>query len=164
MPINEIIEGAVKDISEAIDRRRPDVAALRQDLAERAGHCLSAIQLGDVGRDSWLNDADADTIAFSPMTVDDQPIVINGKTTTFWPKADAAAPISRFRDAVTLGEFDDQLLSGGQPGISPKIEGEQIPVDPDNGSMTTGGGRTSVDEVDSRFTEHLGIRTEPSNE
>lgn len=161
MPINEIIEGAVKQVSDAIDSMKPDVAALRRDLADRASESLSAMKDGSRD-DPWLTRADADTMAFSPTSADGHPILINGKSTTFWPRAGAEAAIAQFRDAVTRGTFDDQLSSGGQPTVSPKIEGEQRPDDPENGSMTTGGGRTDASEVETRFTEHLGGQTRPS--
>lgn len=161
MPISEYIEGAVKGISDALDNAKPDVGALRRRLADRADRCLLSARDGNTD-DAWLTEADTDTIAFSPTTDTGQPLLMNGKSTTFWPNADAFDAIQKFRDAINRGEFDDQLTSGGAPTISPKVEGEQLPNDPDNGSMTTGGGRTDADEVETRFTEHLGDHTNPS--
>ena len=161
MPINEIINVAVQQLSDTIASTKPDVKALRRTLAERADESLAAVKDGN---DPWLSVADADTIAFSPMTTDGHPLLINGKSTTFWPRDGAAAAISNFRAAIGRGDFDDQLLGGGAPTISPKIEGEQQPDDADNGSMTTGGGRTDESEIETRFTEHLGDRTDQRSE
>ena len=84
---------------------------------------------------------------------------MNGKTTTFYPRDTIFDAVLAFRAALDGGEFDDQLMSGGQPTISPKIEGEQVPLDPDNGSLTTGGGRTDADEIATRHTENVGAPT-----
>ena len=67
--------------------------------------------------------------------------------------------MTAFRAAVDRGAFDGQLANGGAPTISPKIEGEQVPADPDNGSMTTGGGRTDAMETETLHTEGVGKRT-----
>lgn len=84
----------MRKVSDAIVSSKPDVDALRQSLARRADESLAAVKGG--GNDAWLSEADATTIAFSPVTADNHSILINGKSTTFWPRDTAAAAISNF--------------------------------------------------------------------
>ncbi len=160
MAINEIIKGAIRRVSDAIDGGKPDTARLRRHLSERGADCLNAIESGSFD-DPWLSAADEQTVAFSPATADGQPLLVNGKSTTFWPRGQIANAVSSFQTAVNDGRFDDQLLSRGAPSVSPKVEGEQRPEDTENGSMSTGGGRTDESEVETRFTEHLRDRAPP---
>ena len=152
MAIDKIVEGAVQRVAEAFKAGQADVVALRDALANRAATCLTTVEDGQKA-DDWIAVADEGTVSFSPRTDEGQPLLINGKTTTFWSTADIAGTVRAFRQAVERGEFDDQLAAGGQPTVSPKIEGEKLPADPDNGSLSTGGGRTSADETETLFTE-----------
>ena len=153
MAIDDILDGAAQRVSAAMGGAHPDPAVPRRRLVDRAAACLAAIRDGGTS-DDWLRVADVDTIAFSPRTDNGQPLSVNGKTTTFWAAAGIEAAVRAFHDAAARGDFDDQLASGGAPTVSPKIEGERLPADADNGSLSTGGGRTAADETATRFTEH----------
>ena len=160
MAIDHMVEGALRAVKDAIHSPEAEIAGERHNLANHAGKVLTAID-HNVFDDPWVTIADENTVAFSPTTAGGQPLLMNGKTTSFFPRDQIFDAVIAFRAAVGRGEFDDQLISGGQPTVSPKIEGEQVPADPDNGSLTTGGGRTDADEIATRQTENIGVQTAP---
>ena len=66
----------------------------------------------------WFTIGNNNIVAFEPKRADGQPIVIDGKSVTFWKADEFPAILDSFEAAVRAGEIDDQLEGGTPAGAS----------------------------------------------
>ena len=66
----------------------------------------------------WLAADDTGLVAFTPTRPDGQPMVIDGKSVTFWQVEDLPAMLDAFEAAVNDGELDPQLVGSTPAGHS----------------------------------------------
>jgi hypothetical protein len=69
-------------------------------------------------RGRWFEVGHNGVLAFSPTRPDGQPIVIDGKSVTFWPASDFPEILNAFEAAIVAGEIDDQLDGSTPAGAS----------------------------------------------
>ncbi|RYE94105.1 MAG: hypothetical protein EOO77_44625, partial [Oxalobacteraceae bacterium] len=66
----------------------------------------------------WFTVGNASMVAFTPTRPDGQPIIIDGKSVTFWPASDFPGILDAFEAAIVAGELDDQLEGTTPAGAS----------------------------------------------
>ncbi|SFP96702.1 hypothetical protein [Sphingomonas rubra] len=66
----------------------------------------------------WFEIGNNSVVAFTPTRADGQPIVIDGKSVTFWSSTEFPAILDAFEAAVRAGEIDDQLAGSTPAGAS----------------------------------------------
>lgn len=69
-------------------------------------------------RGRWWEIGNNQMVAFTPTRPDGQPIVIDGKSVTFWPAAEFPSILDALEAAIKAGELDDQLDGATPAGSS----------------------------------------------
>lgn len=112
---------ALKDMFALIDdkladvfhTRKPDPAALRAPVLKAIARTRTQFaQTEPVRGPKWFKVAN-DVVAFSPTLRGGHPLPINGQTTVFVASERFPELLDHFEEAVSAGEFDDQLADPG---------------------------------------------------
>lgn len=123
---------ALKDIIDRIDTKfeklfheKPfDPVAARKPLLAKIEATKTQFTSAEPvkGRGKWYKVGENSTVAFSPTLPTGHPLLIDGKSTTFWPSAEFPMVLDLLVKAVNKGDVDDQLTREGTPGDSVEIK------------------------------------------
>ena len=126
MSLKDIVEGAAGAVgSVAANAADPaDPTTERSAMIDKLRHARSAFDMRQStqagGR--WLAQDDAGLVAFTPTRPDGQPMVIDGKSVTFWQIEDLPMMLDAFEAAINAGELDPQLIGSTPAGHSLPLE------------------------------------------
>ena len=122
MSLKDLIDGAASAVgSVATVAADPvDANAERSALLDKLRQARTAFGMKQSTQagGQWLAAGDTGLVAFTPTRPDGQPMVIDGKSVTFWQVEDLPAMLDAFEAAVDAGELDPQLIGSTPAGHS----------------------------------------------
>ena len=126
MSLKDLVDGAASAVgSVATNASDPvDPTTERSALVEKLRQARTAFDVDQSTQagGQWLAADDAGLVAFTPTRPDGQPMVIDGKSVTFWQVEDLPAMLDAFEAAVNAGELDPQLIGSTPAGHSLPLE------------------------------------------
>ena len=122
MSLKDFVDGAASAVGSvaAVAADPVDPNAERSALIDKLRQARSAFDMNQSTQagGQWLAADDAGLVAFTPTRPDGQPMVIDGKSVTFWQVEDLPAMLDAFEAAVNAGELDPQLIGSTPAGHS----------------------------------------------
>lgn len=126
MSLKEIVEGAASAVGSVAgnvaDPGNP--ASERSAMIDKLRHARTAFDMDQSTQagGQWLAQDNAGLVAFTPTRPDGQPMVIDGKSVTFWQAEDLPVMLDAFEAAINAGELDPQLIGSTPAGHSLPLE------------------------------------------
>lgn len=126
MSLKDLVDGAAGTVgSVAANAGDPaDPSAERAAMIDKLRQARTAFDMKQSSQASgqWLSADDAGLVAFTPTRPDGQPMVIDGKSVTFWQVEDLPVMLDAFEAAINAGELDPQLIGSTPAGHSLPLE------------------------------------------
>ena len=122
MSLKDLVDGAASAVGSvaAVAADLVDPNAERSALIDKLRQARTAFDMNQSTQagGQWLAADDAGLVAFTPTRPDGQPMVVDGKSVTFWQVEDLPAMLDAFEAAVNAGELDPQLIGSTPAGHS----------------------------------------------
>lgn len=126
MSLNDIVDGAASAVGSvaAVAADPVDPTTERSALLDKLRQARTAFDMNQSTQagGQWLARDDAGLVAFTPTRPDGQPMVIDGKSVTFWQVENLPPMLDAFEAAVNAGELDPQLIGSTPAGHSLPLE------------------------------------------
>ena len=126
MSLKDIVEGAAGAVGSvaAVAADPVDANAQRSAMVDKLRQARNAFEMNQSTQagGQWLAADGAGRVAFTPTRPDGQPMVIGGKSVTFWQVDELPAVLDAFEEAITGGELDPQLIGSTPAGHSLPLE------------------------------------------
>ena len=108
----------------------------------------------------WFEIGNNRMVAFTPTRPDGQPIVIDGRSVSFWSSEEFPSILDAFEAAVRAGEIDDQLEGSTPAGAS--LPGRELKKPRQRSQRAdAGASRGWSEERRARFAETIASRKAP---